>query len=171
MNKNSGFLNRANRVVLRINNVTVSISAISILILNFVVLYDVIMRYIFNRPTLWATEISSYLLLIITFISAAFTEQENAHVNCTLLLTRLEPKVRRIFFLVASPFGLMYLLLLAWQVLRLFLKADKENWLSGLDIPLKYPYLLIPIGVFLLILTYVFKVIGMLIKPSEDFRS
>ena len=32
---------------------------------------DVIARYVFNRPTLWADEIASYLLIAIVFLGLA----------------------------------------------------------------------------------------------------
>jgi len=173
MNKGFNLFNKTYRAVEKINNAIISISAISILLLNCIVFYDVIMRYLFNAPTLWGPEISIYLLLLMTFISAAYTLQIDGHVSCNILTERVSPKVRRIFFLISSPFGLMFCIILGWEIWRLFFMAYKEKWISSdaLGTPLKYPYFVMPVGMLLLIVTYFLKIIWVLLNPPEQLES
>ena len=173
MNKGFNLFNKTYRAVEKINNAITSISAISIFLLNCIVLYDVILRYFFNKPTIWASEISIYLLLLMTFISAAYTLQIDGHVSCNILTEKVGPKVSRIFFLIASPFGLMFCVILGWEVWRLFFMAYKEKWISShaLGIPLKYPYFVMPVGTLLLIVTYFLKIIWVLLNPPEKLES
>lgn len=165
----SEFAEKAYRGVQRVNKAAITISAMAILVLDAIVFYDIFMRYLLNMPSLWATEISTYLLLLITFISAGFTLQVNGHVNCSLVVGSVSPRIRRLCFLIASPFGIMFCVVLGWQVCRLFAMAYREGWVSSysLAIPLYFPYLLMPIGMFFLVVTYVSKVILVLTSPEE----
>ena len=170
MKRISDFISKTCNKVKRINNVLIGISAIAILILNFVVFYDIIMRYIFIKSTVWGTEISTYLILLITFLSAGYTFQVDGHVNCSIVIASIKPRLRRFFFLISAPFGLMFCVILGWEVWRLFYMAYSEGWISNyvLETPLKYPYLLMPAGMFILVLTYLLKAMLVLLKPFED---
>lgn len=169
----SDFAVKTYRGIERINKVAITASAIAILLLDVIVFYDIFMRYLLNKPSLWATEISTYLLLLITFISAGYTLQVDGHVNCNLFIAGAKPRMARIFFLISSPFGIMFCVILGWQVCRLFGMAYKDGWVSSysLAIPLQFPYILMPIGVFLLVVTYISKVILVLVNPGEKISS
>ncbi len=166
-------LNRIYRIITRINNATVSIAAIFVLLMAILVTYEVLMRYIFNAPSTWAPEISTYVLLFIAFLGGAYTLQVDSHISCDVFVYRLKPRIRRLFFLASAPFGLVYCLILGWQVWNLFFRTytGNEVSLSVLAIPMKYPTLIMPIGVLLLVITYLFKIRQVLLKPPEQLSN
>jgi TRAP-type C4-dicarboxylate transport system permease small subunit len=56
--------------------------------------YDVAMRYVFNEPTSWANELSTYLLVAVSFVGLAYAQLRNGHVRVELLVARLEERRR-----------------------------------------------------------------------------
>jgi len=83
--------------------------------------YDVLARYIFNKPTDWATEISTYALIGIIFLGAAYTHLTEGNVRVHLLLDRLIAENRRRCCLITAWLGLLYVTLAAWQAVLMTL--------------------------------------------------
>ena len=61
---------------------TVALGAVStqwiLFFMAFVMLYDVVMRYVFNLPTVWAQETCEYMMVFLTFIGLAETQKQKA---------------------------------------------------------------------------------------------
>lgn len=73
------------------------ISALCVLVMTGIVGYEVLSRSIFNEPTIWSAEISTYLLVAIAFLGLTTALRVGAHVQVELLLTTLlEPWPRRL---------------------------------------------------------------------------
>ena len=77
--------------------------------------YDVGMRYIFNEPTIWANEVSTYALVAVTFIGLAPTHLVNGHIRVDLLLNSLSAARREQFILLTSWLGLFFVMVAVWQ--------------------------------------------------------
>lgn len=57
--------------------------------------YEVVMRYFFSSPTIWAVDLSEYSLLAITFLGAPCLLRVNGHVRIAFLADRAPPPLRR----------------------------------------------------------------------------
>lgn len=67
--------------------------------------FEVVSRYAFNAPTLWASDVVSFLLLISVFATAPWLTREGGHVAVTIIpdmLPRWRNGFIRIGFLVAA---------------------------------------------------------------------
>jgi len=62
-----------------------SLGRLAIAILVVAMLYEVLARYVFNAPTLWAFDISYMLNGSIFILGAAFALQQDAHVRIDFL--------------------------------------------------------------------------------------
>jgi TRAP-type mannitol/chloroaromatic compound transport system permease small subunit len=62
--------------------------------LVFVVVYDVFMRYVLNRPTEWGLELNGFLLLGITFLGGGCVSLTNSHVRVSIIQDRFPPRIR-----------------------------------------------------------------------------
>lgn len=69
-----------------------AIAAIATMLIS--VNYEVIARALFGHATIWVTEISTYLVVAITFIGAAAVAAKNGNVRVDLILGQLSPKAR-----------------------------------------------------------------------------
>lgn len=56
-----------------INRYCMYVAAFLMAVLAFSVFYEIISRYIFNTPTIWTNEISSYMLQFIAFSRWAYS--------------------------------------------------------------------------------------------------
>jgi TRAP-type C4-dicarboxylate transport system permease small subunit len=77
------------------NRLFIGIAALMMAGLMIIVCTDLTLRYFFNAPLIWATEISEISLLYITFLAAAQVFRENSHVVIDILLAIVGPRFRR----------------------------------------------------------------------------
>jgi len=79
--------------------------------------YEVVLRYFFNAPTMWAFEMS-YMFMGTSFaLAIAYALKQRTHVRMDLLYDQLAPRSRAIIDLVG--FGLLVLPLTLWLTWRL----------------------------------------------------
>ena len=98
-------LDRAKRVLLRGNKTLGLFMGGFILLIDFLVVYETVARYGFNRPPIWVLEVTSYLLLYIVFLGAAYTLQEDGHVRVEFVAACFPPKAQRVILVLADLFA------------------------------------------------------------------
>lgn len=156
-------------VVMWTNRGVVAIGAIALSILPLIVFYDVVARYLFNAPTIWATEVSIYILQMLVFLPMGVLVSEGAHVRSTLLLDRISSHGRY----VLQRFGLIVIVIFAVFVIKLGWQLTIHAWSQSqtsatlLAVPLWIPNSLIPIGGVLLLISAV----GSLLCPVNFIAS
>ena len=65
---------------------------VPLMILSLV--YEVISRYFFDAPTLWAQDVSIFLFGYIGLLGGASVMKQHAHINVDLIYARLQPRTR-----------------------------------------------------------------------------
>src|SRR5690349_11963595 len=73
---------------------------------------DVIARYVFNSPTLWADEVASYLLIAIVFLGLAPNIRQDAHIRIDVITNLVKGRVRVALEVFAYAVGIIFALLL-----------------------------------------------------------
>jgi C4-dicarboxylate transporter DctQ subunit len=143
-------------VIKKINTLAATLSGLIVLFVTFSIFIDVILRYFFNRPSIWITEVSTYLLLYIIFLGGAYTLQEGGHISVTFLHTFFKASAQKIIDLITLLLALSFSLVLLWQTSILTWTAFKESWTSPtmLNAPYAYIYVIMVFGSFLLVLTF-----------------
>jgi len=156
--------------VKKINTIAATLSGIVLLFITIAIFVDVFLRYFFNRPSIWVTEVSTYLFLYLIFLATAYTLQEGLHIRVTFLLDYFGNKVRRIIDTITSLFALTFSVVLLWQTSIMTWTAFSEDWTSPtmLNAPFAYIYISMVIGSFLLVLTFLGNII--LMVSSEKIR-
>ncbi|ROQ93162.1 tripartite ATP-independent transporter DctQ subunit, partial [Desulfosoma caldarium] len=66
--------------------------ALLILPLSVVVIYEVAMRYLFNAPTIWGFEMTTFLYGLHYMLGLAYTELHGGHVKVDILTARMKKK-------------------------------------------------------------------------------
>ncbi len=116
--------------------------------------YDVGARYFFNSPTVWATEISTYLLIGLVFLGAGSAQLANANVRVDVLLARLSPPARAALEAIGAWIAFITIALMAWQAVL----QVGNDWKNGARIfsllltPSWLPKMPIAIGLVVLVL-------------------
>ncbi|SHI07683.1 TRAP transporter small permease [Pollutimonas bauzanensis] len=137
-------------------------------VLPLIVFYDVTARYVFNAPTIWATEISIYLLQLLVFLPMGLLLGENSHIRSTLLTDKLSPRAQRALHLLSLAMVALLAGCITWLGWKLTAHSWHQSQVSAtlLAIPLWLPNALIPLGGLLLLI----NALGGLISPPAEFK-
>jgi TRAP-type C4-dicarboxylate transport system permease small subunit len=106
---------KLNTLLDRLNSAMAWVAATAIVFMMFAISYAVMMRYAWNKPVPWIVEISSYLMLYITFLGTAWLQRKGGHVEVDLVTGRLKPRVRAAFKAATSLGGAVVGFVLAWK--------------------------------------------------------
>ena len=152
------FASIASRKFGRFNSSLGTLSGYILFVMNGIVFYEVMMRYFFRMPPRWTNETASFMLLFISFIPAGFVLQRNEHIQVDFFVMRVGKRIRKWLNVFHAFFGAGYFALLFWQTCRLVIMAFKREWVTvEMMIPMGYPLLLLPIGCFILFVSFIFK--------------
>jgi tripartite ATP-independent transporter DctM subunit len=102
------------------------LAALGVVYMTVATVYDVFVRYVLHAPTTWATETSTYALMVTIFLGAAYTHLTDKNVRVRLLLDRLSPEGARDLELVTAWLGLVYVSVAGWQAVLMVL-SDYEH--------------------------------------------
>jgi TRAP-type mannitol/chloroaromatic compound transport system permease small subunit len=125
-----------------------------ILFMLIVILYEVVMRYVFNLSQIWAYETSQFTFATIVGLGGAYTLLTQAHVRMDIIYSRLSPKARAIMNIVTFVFFLIYIGMLIWKgwavAFNSFTIGERTESVWR---PLVWPVkMMIPLGAFLVLL-------------------
>lgn len=97
----------------------------------FCILYEIIARYVFAKPTMWASELMIYFCAVLYVLGAAWTLQVGRHVKIDIVYSRLSPRGQRVLDLITFPFFTLYLVMLLWVGFRFALDSIAIRESSG----------------------------------------
>lgn len=123
--------------------------------------YEVVARYVFNAPTIWACELSSMLFGVFVLLGGAHALRRNGHVNMDIIYSRLTLRGKAWLDILTFPLFLAFIGVLIWKGWEsawrsiLLLERDSTQWAPPL-----YPFkLMLPFGCLLLLLQGLAKLI------------
>ena len=145
----------------KLNALCASISGILILFVAVAIFVDVILRYFFNKPSIWITEVSTYLFLYIIFLGTAYALQQDLHIKVEFLIGRLGSSVLRWIDLATSLLAITFCIVLVWQTAVMTWTAFTEKWIAptALGAPYAAIYVSMVIGSILLLVTLCLRTI------------
>jgi TRAP-type mannitol/chloroaromatic compound transport system permease small subunit len=79
-----------------------------------ITVFEVVMRYLFNAPTVWAHELTILLCGLGYLWSSGYVTQKESHIRITALYDLLPPRGRLLLDLFASLFGFAVMALLLY---------------------------------------------------------
>lgn len=90
------------------------IVAISQPALVIIMMWEVIARYIFNRPSVWAFELALFVWGGSHILAGGFCSLEKAHIRIDVLSARLPPRWRAALDIVTSSLMFLFIMALLW---------------------------------------------------------
>ncbi|MBV1786834.1 TRAP transporter small permease [Marinobacterium sp. D7] len=97
-------------------------------LLAFVVAFEVFSRYVLNRPTIWAYDLSLFIFAYIAALGGAFAQQKQAHINVDILYLKVSERTRRLFNLLTYALAIYFMLVLIDISYDKLLEALKYNY-------------------------------------------
>ncbi len=119
-----------------------------------VLAFEVLARYIFDAPTIWAYDSSIFMFGYIGLLAGALVQKERAHINVDLVYNLFGRRGRAVLDLLSGLlifFFLVLVIVYTWQPMVSAFKHGETRpgeWAP----PMGHYWLMIPVGAALLIL-------------------
>ena len=126
-----------------------------------IITYEVAARYIFKWPTYWEIEAAIFLLIIATFVGAAYTMKYDGHISLDIITQRMSPGIQDKLNFFTNLASLSFCLLASWRGWQMCWEAWELGWRSDSlwGPPLWIPYLFPAIGFTILSLQLIIKIV------------
>ncbi|MGC9325785.1 MAG: TRAP transporter small permease subunit [Desulfomonilia bacterium] len=116
--------------------------------------WEVFMRYVMQKPTIWAWDLNIMIFGAITFLGGGYALLTKGHVTVDVFTMSMAPKKRALLDIITSVvffFGISTLMIKGYQMFLMSWKV-KEKF-PTIWAPPYYPMkFLVPLGCFLLLL-------------------
>lgn len=122
---------------------------------------EVILRYVFNSPTIWVWDVNVQLLAAITVLGTGYTLLAKGHVSVDILVSRFSPQKRAIIDLSAAVVFFGSVGVIVWQTgIAAWVSLETRELYTSIWQPPIYPLkIMIAVGAFLLFLQGIVKFI------------
>ena len=137
-----------------LNRVVMAGCALALLCASAVLIESVIVRYLYKATTDWQDEMTVFLLVGATFLSAAHVQSLRGHVGIEALAGLLPKGVDHARRLLIDAFSMIFCAFFSWKSWTLTHEAwvDGTRTASTWEPPLAIPYGLMSLGMTLLTL-------------------
>lgn len=154
-------MERLLKIIDLISEWTGKFCAFLVVLLSFIVGCEVIARYFFDRPTLWASETSAMVFGAYVVLGGAYTLSIKGHVKMDIVYQQLSFRKKAFTDIITFCFFALFCVVLVWKGWDRAWHALVNMERSGsLWNPLIFPIkMVLPIGAFLLLLQGIAKFI------------
>jgi len=132
-----------------------------LVLIVIILIYEVVARYVFDSPTVWAHEASVLAFATYSVMLGAYAHVHGTHVNMDLLYNRLSLRTRAIMDVFTFVFFLFWCGVLLWYGALFAAKAVRflEHSTTAWGPPIFEVKLMIPLAALLIILQGIAKFI------------
>ena len=139
-----------------------------LLAMTLLVTADVIFRYFFNNPLVFAAEVSEFMMAAVILFGFAQTFQKGEHVRVELLIGGMSQPVRRRLRIATLFLAVLFLIVFNWQAFNLVVESHSLTQKSAVMLfPLWIPQMMIVAGGIIFLIAVVATTIN-LIKNKES---
>ncbi len=123
------------------------IMAVGVILMAINTIANVISRFIFNHSIVFAEELNSIFILLVTFAGIGYAARHGRHIRMSAISDALPKRARKILMIVITAITAALLLLLAWYAVQYIIGLQaKGRVYPALGIPVYVSYLWVPIG-------------------------
>jgi TRAP-type mannitol/chloroaromatic compound transport system permease small subunit len=119
-----------------------------------VLVYEIVARYFFNAPTIWAHGMTQRMFAVYYILSGAYVSLTKSHVSMDLLYANFSPRKKAILNMISGVLFFAFCGVLLWQGIGY--AKDSLRWLEPDNTPFRAPLypikMMVPLGAFLILL-------------------
>ena len=143
------------RLISWIETVTAWAAAILLAGTGVMLTYEVVARYFFNAPTIWAAELSQLFLIWACPVAMGWALSHRKHIRVTAVTVQLPPRGRQVAEILSLLVVLVFSLVVVLYGWDIFFDSFERGRTTGtmLDMPAWLPEAAIPAGFALLALS------------------
>ncbi|MDA3790383.1 MAG: TRAP transporter small permease subunit [Desulfobacula sp.] len=157
-----GFINTLNEKIGRV-------LCFSLVVIMLIQVMDVVLRYVFNNPTIWAMDTNTMLFTGASMLAGAYALKHDTHVRLDILYRKLSHKIKTILDMITGLIAMVAICFVIWKGLESFLWAWKMNQHShSYWAPPMWPVkLCLPLGGILLLLQFISRLLTLFVSLKE----
>ncbi|WP_320822875.1 TRAP transporter small permease [Reinekea sp.] len=126
------------------------IMATGIILMAINTIVNVISRYIFNHSIIFAEELNSTFILLVTFAGMGYAARHGRHIRMSAIYDHMPDKARKILMTVIVAVTALFMFLLAYYAVQyIYHVYSKGRIMPALGIPVYITYLWVPVGFFI----------------------
>ena len=134
-------------IVRFLNKGTAALTMVFLVLMVLLVFMQIVVRIVTGTAFSWTEELARYLMIWMAFLGGGFAFQRGAHMSIEVLVTRFSHSIQKVLKVISLLlcvvfYGLLFIKGIEWV-------GNSASTSPGLQIPMAYVYLAIPIGAFL----------------------
>lgn len=151
--KRSGPLDYIDNCIARIEEV---IMAVGVILMAVNTITNVISRFVFNHSIVFAEELNSIFILLVTFADVGYAARHARHIRMSAIYDHLPFWWRKALMTIITGITGLILLFLSWYAVEYILNLQAKGRIyPALGIPVYVSYLWVPVGFFISGLQYI----------------
>ena len=166
-------MRKLSRVIEFLSYIGGYISGCMLLVAMFIVMVEVVTRFVLWQPITVAEELSGYILVFISYVGLAYCWKEKAHIRITFLVNKMSGKhsswLRVGTLIMAIGYVILVSIVSYYFVVDAFHRGIRSNTL--LSTPLGWPQLALPIGFTLLALQLAVEIVKTIMNIRSDIST
>jgi len=130
--------------------------------------YQVFMRFVIGQPSTWSEVLVRSIMIWTVYLAAAAAFREGAMIAAEVLVRAVPRAVGRLMQIFAGALSAVFLFILVWTGIQMVGRTQAQT-LAGLEIPIFWIYLALPVGGTLALLA-VFVRTSELLEPGATIH-
>ena len=124
-----------------------AIMAIGVILMAINTIANVISRFVFNHSIIFAEELNSIFILLVTFAGIGYAARHGRHIRMSAISDALPKRARKVLMIGITGITAALLLILAWYAVQYIISMQaKGRVYPALGVPVYISYLWVPIG-------------------------
>ncbi len=128
-----------------INKIIFVIGAVLLIAITLTVTWQVVSRYIFNKPSIFTDELARFLLMWIGMLGTTYAFGSKSHLSMDYLHTLLKPSIVKLIRIILPILGIIFVASVMVGGGTLLTINTMQQLSPVLFIPMGYVYLILPI--------------------------
>lgn len=126
------------------------IMATGVILMAINTIANVISRFIFNHSIVFAEELNSTFILLVTFAGVGYAARHGRHIRMSAIYDAMPVKIRKILMTIIVTVTAIFMLFLAYYAVQyVYHVYSKGRVMPALGVPVYITYLWVPVGFFI----------------------
>lgn len=125
------------------------IMAIGVILMAVNTIANVVSRFVFNHSLVFAEELNSIFILLVTFAGIGYAARHGRHIRMSAIYDAMPQPVRKVLMIIITAVTAAFMLGLAWYSVEYIINLySKGRIYPALGIPIWISYVWVPVGFF-----------------------
>lgn len=126
------------------------VMAAGVILMALNTIANVLSRFVFNHSIVFAEELNSIFILLVTFAGIGYAARQGRHIRMSAIYDAFPEKIRKWLMIIMTGVTGLCMLFFAWYAAAYVINiAGKGRVMPALGVPVYMTYLWVPVGFFI----------------------